>query len=105
MGRSPRLATSTRAVGRPAFNSIGSAARRYSPGMIGIWFILFYSLAGARHSHGAGAPPPALGSGLSLADASRTLRAFALAVAGMAAGAIGLWIVTSLVPSGNVPST
>src|SRR5438034_8369275 len=46
MGRSPRLATSTRAVGRPAFNSIGSAARKYSPGMIGIWFIFFYSLAG-----------------------------------------------------------
>src|SRR5262245_44475821 len=33
-GRSPRLLTSIRRVGRPAFNSMGSAARRYSPGMM-----------------------------------------------------------------------
>ena len=33
-GRSPRLLTSMRSVGRPAFSSMGSAARRYSPGIM-----------------------------------------------------------------------
>src|SRR5437867_342126 len=34
-GRSPRLVTSSRRVGRPAFNSMSPSARKYSPGIIG----------------------------------------------------------------------
>src|SRR5881227_1610427 len=34
IGRSPRLLTSIRRVARPAFNSIGSDLRKYSPGII-----------------------------------------------------------------------
>src|SRR5213076_1632670 len=47
-GRSPRFVTSSRAVARPAFSSIGSESRKYSPGII----VTFVSLSADRTVNG-----------------------------------------------------